>query len=103
MKTLADYIKGYPRVSIELLLRFRSKDNKKYYLCKEPGHNSYYYMCGEEVLEREYISGDLLPKLYLEIENRRLTADTLEKIAEQKSYQKWINFIHKETGEYFKL
>ena len=99
MKTLSDYVKGYPNVPISLLARYRDKDNNKYYLCKEPGHNNFYILKGEEVLDRKYISQDHLEKLSIQFLNHPHDAELLEKIKEQQSYKYFASFIKKEFGE----
>ena len=99
MKTLADYIKGYPGVAVLLLDRYVDKNNNKYYLCKVDGSNNFYYMKGEEVIDVRYIVADHYQKLSIDYENHKNDADILKSINEQPSYRYFVKFIKEQTGE----
>lgn len=101
MKTLGDYIKGYPFVPVLILAKHRDKNNNKYYLCKEEGHNNFYYMRGEEVIDRKYINGDHLEKLSIKYLNNKGNNEILSEIKEQQSYKYFIQFIKEQTGELY--
>lgn len=92
MKTLRDYIKGYGFVPILLLADF-SDNGDRYYLCKEYGHNSFYYMKGNEVLDIRYITGDELEKLSIKYLNDKNNPELKERIEKQISYQAFVKFI----------
>ena len=90
---LEDFIKGYPNVETYLLARY-----KDYYLVKQPGHNMFYFMKGEDVLAREYISGDHLENLSIKYLNKK-DEETLKSILNQKSYISFSKFIKDQTKE----
>ena len=99
MKTLGDYVKGYPHVAILLLAKYRDKNNNKYYLCKQEGHNNFYYMKGEEVIDRRYINGDHLEKLSIAYLNNKNNMEILSELKEQESYKYFVKFIKEQTGD----
>ena len=102
MKTLGDYIKGYPRVEVYLLMEFivfTDKGNIRYQLCKQPGYNSFYYMKGDEVIEKKYIAGDHLEKLSIQLINHKNDESIKKAIEEQVSFQHWKKFIKEQTGK----
>ena len=99
MKTLADYVKGYPCVNILLLAEYKDKDNNKYYLCKQSGYNNYYYMKGEEVIDRKYINKDHLESLSIKYINNKNNIEIINNIKEQQSYKYFVKFIKEQTGD----
>ena len=102
MKTLADYIKGYPHVCVYLLCRYRDYNTgKKYSLCQEPGHNSYYFMYEEEVLDRDYIYADNLEKLCLKAVNKKDLQNTLALIEQSRAFKFFIRKLKEELGDSF--
>lgn len=108
MKTLKDYIKGYGKVPITLIAEHTSKDGTKYYLCKQDGYNSYYFMKGDEVVKKEYIGGnDQFEKLSLKLINNKRDPEACKIIRKElencTSYIMFKNFIKSECGEEFKL
>lgn len=96
MKTLADYIKGYPNVEVYILAKYRDKFNNKYYLCKQPGYNNYYFMKGEEVIDKSHIKEDRLERLSIDFLNNK---DVLGEIEKQQSYKLFVRFIKEQTGD----
>lgn len=96
MKTLEDYIKGYPQVAIYLLLDYRSKDGSKYYLCKQPGHNNFYFMKGQEVIDKKYINGDHLEKLSVDLINHK---DVKEEVRKQESFKYFVKMVKENSGD----
>ena len=99
MQTLDDFIKGYPNTEVYLLAQHKSKDGRKFYLAKEPGHNVFYCMEREEVLDRKYISNDHLEKLSVAFLNDRKNNKILSEIKEQESYKYFYKFIKEQAGE----
>lgn len=103
MKTLSDYIKGYPMIPVLLLARYRDKSNNKYYLCKVEGHNNFYYMKGDEVIEAKYIVGDRLEKLSINYINSKSNKEILTELKEQPSYKYFVKFIKEQTGDEYEF
>ena len=102
-KTLGDFIKGYPRVPVLDVADYKDSKGKRYYLCKEPTGNSYYFMKGEEVIVRKYIPYDNFPKLAIARLNNKKDPEIIKEIEQCQSYQDWVKFIYQQTGEWFKF
>lgn len=98
MKTLADYIKGYPCVPVLLLLYYKDENKVKYYLCKEPGYDNYYYMKEEEVLDRKHIKFDKTDRLSIDYLNHKDNMEILSELKEQQAYKYFVTFIKEQTG-----
>ena len=103
MKTLKDYIKGYPAVPTLLIAQYRSKDGTRYSLVKEENYNTFYFMKKDEVIKTQYIKGDKYPQLSLDHINFPKDVSVIEEIKEQPSYNEFVKFIRQETGETFTI
>ena len=104
MKKLEDYVKGYPGVAILLIASVDYKD-EHYYLVKEENYDSFYFMKGQEVLDRKYIPNDKFYSLHLAQLNNKMNKDKLNEINSQikdcVSYKAFCRFIKDQTkGEY---
>lgn len=103
MKTLADYVKGYPYVQIIEVARHVAKNGDKYYLCKQPGYDNFYFMKGDEVLDSKNYSEDKFPALSIKHLNNKKDQDVINEIKKCLSYKAFAKFIKQQTGEEFTL
>lgn len=102
MKTLEDFIKGYPNVEVILVADFRD-GNDKYYLVKQPNHNMFYFLKNREVLKRDWLPGDQFPSLSLQYINDKKNLNLPNEIKEQKSYKAFVKFIKENTGKDYSI
>ena len=99
---LEDYVKGYPNVPMLLVAEHISK-GVRYSLVKEENYNTFYFMKGNEVLDRKYIAGDKFPKLAIARLNDRRNNKIANEICEQPSYKAFCRFVLEQTGENFRI
>ena len=99
---LEDYVKGYPNVPMLLVAEHISK-GIRYSLVKEENYNTFYFMKGNEVLDRKYIAGDKYPKLAIQRLNNKKDTNIVEQIKEQVSYRYFAKFVMEQTGEAFRI
>ena len=98
MKTLVDYVRGYPFVPILLICEYKSK-GVRYMLTKEECHDSFYFMKGDEVIYAKRFSQDKLPSLSIKHINNKRDEEIKERMRECNSFKAFVKFIKEETGE----
>lgn len=100
MKTLEDYIKGYPKVPVLIVAEYKH-NNDRYFVCKEDTKNSYYYMKNKEVLDVKWYPDDIYEELNIRYYNTK-DKSIIKEIEKQSSYKYFVSFIKKNTGNIFK-
>lgn len=102
MKTLYDYIRGYPSVPVLQIAAFRHAGNY-YQLAKEESHDSFYFMKGQEVIYVKRYPEDKFPHLAIAHINNRRDESIIEEIKQCLSYKAFVKFIKEQTGEIFSI
>lgn len=100
MKTLEDYIRGYPAVPV-LLIAEHKEGNVRYSLCKEEHNASFYFMKDEEVLDVKRFAHDEFPKLAIMHLNHKQDLGIIEKIKNCSSYKAFVKFVKENTNKDF--
>ena len=98
MKTLYDYVRGYPFVAVLLICEYRSGDTR-YWLTKEEGHDSFYFMKGEEVVFSRRYAQDKLPSLMIAHINNKKDEAIKEQIRACSSFKAFVKFVEEQSGE----
>ena len=102
MKTLLDYVRGYPYVPVLLIAQHLSK-GERYLLCKEETHDTFFFMKGEEVVLAKRFTNDAFPKLSIAHINNKKDIGIISEIENCASYRAFVKFVKEQTGEDFIL
>lgn len=102
MKTLHDYVRGYPFVPVLLICEYKSK-GVRYQIAKEEYHDDFYYMKGEEVVFARRYPQDKLPSLMIAHLNNKKDESIKEQIRACSSFKAFVKFIKEETGEDYEV
>ena len=102
MKTLHDYVRGYPFVPIICVLDYKN-NGTLYQLTKQEIGNKFYFMKGQEVVFAKRYVKDKLEKLMIDHINHKKDLDIINAIHDCQAYKDFVKFIKTETGNTFTI